>query len=50
MTSISDFPLSIPIEGESTSIGVVRMYIDGDVFKIDGEPYVWIVEFVAVED
>ena len=51
MTSISDFPLSVPdIEGESASIGVVKMYIDGDVFKIDGEPYVWIVEFTTVED
>ena len=52
MTSISDFPLNVPnIEGESTAIGVVKMYVDGDVFMDEsGDPYVWIVEFEAVEE
>ena len=51
MTSISDFPLTISIEGESTSIGVVRMYVDGEIFRDEaGDPFVWIVEFTAVEE
>lgn len=52
MTSISDFPMTLnDIEGESLEIGVVKMYIDGEIFKDEeGNPYVWIVEFEAVED
>lgn len=53
VTSVMDFPLSVPnIEGDSTSIGVVKMYIDGDLFRLSpgDEPYVWIVEFKAVEE
>ncbi len=52
MTSISDFPLTVSnIEGESTAIGVVRMYVDGDPFMdASGDPYVWVVEFEAVEE
>lgn len=52
ITSIMDFPLNLTVEGESTSIGVVTMYVDGDVFMLNGEsdPYVWIVEFTAVEE
>jgi serine/threonine protein kinase len=51
ITSVSDFPLTIPVEGESTSPGVVRMYIDGDLFRNEaGNPYEWVVEFKAVED
>jgi serine/threonine-protein kinase len=52
MASISDFPLTVTdIEGESAAIGVVRMYIDGDIFKDEaGAPYVWVVEFEAVEE
>ncbi len=52
MTSISDFPLKVKdIEGESTAIGVVKMYIDGEIFKDEaGNPHVWIVEFEAVEE
>lgn len=52
MTSIMDFPLEVPVEGESDSTGIVRMYIDGDLFKLrdSDEPYVWYVKFEAVED
>ena len=52
MTSTADFPLTLrDIEGESASIGVVKMYIDDVLFKDDaGEPYVWIIEFKAVEE
>lgn len=52
MTSISDFPLTLRnIEGESSAIGVVKMYIDGEIFRDEsGNPYVWIIEFDAVED
>lgn len=50
--SISDFPIILPVEGESASVGVVRMYIDGDVFRLseNDAPYVWYVEFEAVEE
>lgn len=52
MTSIVDFPLTVKdIEGESTAIGVVTMYVDGIIFKDEsGNPYVWLAEFVAVEE
>lgn len=52
MTSVADFPLNIrDLEGESDSIGVVRMYVDGEIFKDEsGEPYVWVVEFKKVEE
>lgn len=50
-TSLADFPLVIPdIEGESTSDGIVRMYVDGEPFKVNGTTYEWVVKFKAVED
>lgn len=50
--SILDFPLVLTVEGESESVGIVRMYIDGDLFRLRGndEPYVWYVHFDAVEE
>ena len=52
MASISDFPMTLKdIEGESASIGVVKMYVDSEVFKDEsGNPYIWIIEFKAVEE
>ena len=52
MASIVDFPLTVRnIEGESASIGLVTMYVDGIIFKDEqGNPYVWVVEFEAVEE
>ncbi|TAH71582.1 MAG: Stk1 family PASTA domain-containing Ser/Thr kinase [Anaerolineaceae bacterium] len=52
MTSVAHFPLTVRnIEGESASIGVVRMYIDGEIFRDEaGDPYVWVVEFETVEE
>lgn len=50
--SVSDFPLEIQVEGESDSEGIVRMYIDGELFKLQdsNEAYVWRVNFEAVEE
>lgn len=51
ISSEDDFPLTIPVDGESTAIGVVRMYVDGELFKDEtGNPYVWVVEFEALEE
>lgn len=52
MTSLTEFPLTVTnIDGEGPSIGVVTMYVDGVIFKDEnGDPYVWIVEFKAVEE
>ena len=48
----TEFPLVLTVEGESESVGMVRMYIDGELFKLQGsdEPYIWYVYFDAVEE
>ncbi|NLL72209.1 MAG: Stk1 family PASTA domain-containing Ser/Thr kinase [Clostridiales bacterium] len=48
----NDFPLSVNVDSESDSIGAVKMYVDGEVFRLNpnDNPYVWIVEFEAVEE
>lgn len=48
----NDFPLSATVESESNSIGAVKMYVDGEVFRLNpnDNPYVWIVEFEKVEE
>ncbi|CRZ34659.1 serine/threonine-protein kinase [Herbinix hemicellulosilytica] len=50
--TVTDFPLELTVEGESESVGIVRMYIDGELFKLRGtdEAYVWYVNFNAVEE
>lgn len=48
----TDFPLKVRnIEGDSTSDGTVRMYVDNILFKIPGEAKesTWKVKFIAVE-
>ncbi|NLY48587.1 MAG: Stk1 family PASTA domain-containing Ser/Thr kinase [Clostridiales bacterium] len=52
MTSVVDFPLTVRnIEGESLSDGYVTMYVDGILFRDEqGNPYVWVVKFKAVEE
>ena len=48
-----DFPLTITgIEGENSSEGIVKMYVDGVLFKLPGETEAktWTVEFEAVEE
>lgn len=52
-TSASDFPIIVPnIEGESASVGIVKMYIDGEVFRLNegDQAYEWYVEFETVEE
>ncbi|MDF2541788.1 MAG: hypothetical protein K0S47_1506 [Herbinix sp.] len=52
-SSITDFPLSITdIEGTSDTPGIVRMYVDDVLFKLDGqsEPMTWTVNFDVVEE
>lgn len=48
----NDFPLSVNVESESNSIGAVKMYVDGEVFRLNpnDNPYIWIAEFEAVEE
>lgn len=53
MLSVSDFPLNISgIEGDGPSDGIVRMYVDGELFQIPGssEETTWTVKFKAVEE
>ena len=47
-----DFPLTVPVESDSGAIGAVKMYVDGEVFKLheNDNPYVWIIELEPVED
>lgn len=49
----NSFPLTVKgIEGESASAGIVRMYVDGELFKLPGssKEKTWTVKFEAVED
>lgn len=49
----NSFPLTVKgIEGESASNGIVRMYVDGELFKLPGQSKekTWSVKFEAVED
>lgn len=48
----TEFPIELSVEGESESVGIVRMYIDGELFKLQGSdsPYEWFVNFEAVEE
>lgn len=53
MLSVLDFPLNISgIEGDGPSDGIVRMYVDGELFQIPGssEETTWTVKFKAVEE
>ena len=48
-----EFPLNvIGIEGESMSKGIVKMYVDNVLFKMDGDSQekTWVVDFKAVEE
>ena len=51
--TVNDFPLTVTnIEGESASVGTVRMYVDGALFIMPGdtEATTWSVEFETVEE
>ena len=50
--SSSEFPLPVTgIISESSSVGTVRMYVDGSLFTVPGDTdTTWTVEFEAVEE
>lgn len=52
LMTASDFPLTVTgIEGESASPGIVRMYVDDELFTVPGDDETtWTVEFAAVEE
>lgn len=48
-----DFPLTVTgVEGDGSTPQVVKMYVDGTLFKMPGEAEAktWVVNFTAVED
>ena len=48
----NEFPFTIPVEGESTEPGTVKMYVDGELYMMPGESNeaTWTVNFKAVEE
>lgn len=50
--SLLEFPLTVPdIVSDSSSVGTVKMYVDGELFTAPGDTQTtWTVEFEAVED
>ena len=50
--SVTDFPYTMTgITSESSSVGTVRMYIDGDLFTVPGDTdTTWNVEFTPLEE
>lgn len=50
--SADQFPFTLPgIVGNSSNVGTVKMYVDGDLFVIPGDTVTtWSVEFEAVEE
>lgn len=50
--SRDDFPLTLSVESDSRAIAAVKMYVDGEVFRLheNDNPYVWIIELEPVEE
>ena len=49
--SLLDFPLTVSTTSSSSSVGTVKMYVDGDLFTAPGDAKTtWSIEFEAVEE
>ncbi len=49
--SLADFPLTVSTTSDSSSVGTVKMYVDGNLFTAPGDTQTtWAIEFEALEE